>query len=86
MKKAREKFRLRLDLLKYVSAQDIQEEAIANISRYQAEPTLGKTGVGYLRPATAEERETEMRRSETLIKRLKARAAAAKRAKRIRKK
>jgi len=71
-------FKLRLDLLEFVTAQDILEEATASISRYQAEPTLGKTGVGYLRPATPEEREAEMQRSEAFIKRLKARAAAAK--------
>jgi hypothetical protein len=83
MKTPRKKaFKLRLDLLEYVTDQDIQEEAIANISRYRAEPSLGKTGVGYLRPATPEEREAEINRSDKFTKKLKARAAAAKWAKR----
>jgi hypothetical protein len=82
MKTPRKKFKLRLDLLKYVTDRDILDEAMANVSRYRAEPSLGKTGVGYLRPATPEEREAEMKRSDEFIKRLKARAAAAKRAKR----
>jgi hypothetical protein len=82
MKKPREKFKLRLDLLEHVTDQDILEEAMANVSRYRAKPSLGKTGVGYLRPATPEERQAEMKRSDEFIKRLKARAAAARRAKR----
>lgn len=85
MNKRRKKFRLRLDLPEYVTEQDILKEAMANVSRYRAEPSLGKTGVGYLRPATPEEREAEMKRSDDFTKRLKARAAAAKRAKRKKK-
>lgn len=54
---------------------------MANVSRYRAEPSLGKTGVGYLRPATPEEWAAEMKRSDEFIKRLKARAAAANREK-----
>jgi hypothetical protein len=82
MKKTRKKFKLRLDLLEYVTPEDLLEEAMANVSRYRPEPSLGKTGVGYLRSATPEERGEEMRRSEAFITRVKARAAAAKRAKR----
>ena len=81
MKKPK-KFKLRLDLLEHVTAEDILEEAITNVSRYRADPSLGKTGVGYLRPATPEEREAEMKRSDEFTRRLNARAAAAKRAKR----
>jgi hypothetical protein len=72
-------------LLDYVTPEDLREEAMANISRYKPEPLLSKTGVGYLRPATPEERQEEMKRSEAFIKRLNARAAAAKRAKRKKK-
>lgn len=79
------KFRLRLDLLKHVTPEDFMESALANLSRYKPEPSFAKTGVGYLRPATPEEREAEMKRSDEFIRRLKTRAAAAKRAKRKKK-
>jgi hypothetical protein len=55
------------------------ESALANVSRYRPERTLAMTGVGYLRPATPEEREQEMARSKAFIQRVKARAAAAQR-------
>lgn len=71
-------FKLRLDLLKHVTPEDIMEEAMANVSRYKPEPSLAKTGVGHLRPATPEERQAEMARSEAFIKRLRARAVATK--------
>ena len=86
MKKPRKKpFKLRLDLLEHVTPEDILEEALANVSRYKPEPLCAKTGVGYLRTATPEEVQEEMARSEARIKRLKARADAAKRAKRKKK-
>ena len=86
MKKPRKKpFKLRLDLLEHVTPEDIMEEVLANNSRYKAEPSFAKTGVGYLRTATPEEVKEEMARSEAFIKRLEARAAAAKRAKRKKK-
>ena len=66
----------------HVTPEDMMKEALANISRYKPEPSFAKTGVGYLRTATPEEREAEMARSDARIKRAKARAAAAKRAKR----
>jgi hypothetical protein len=69
--------KLRLDLLKHLTMEDIAEETEANISRYQAEPTFSKTGVGYLRPATPEEREAELMRSQKLGERLEERARAA---------
>ena len=78
-------FKLRLDLLKHVTPEDIMEEALANISRYKPEPLFSKTGVGYLRPATPEEVKAEMARSEARIKRVEARAAAAKRKRRKKK-
>jgi hypothetical protein len=69
--------KLRLDLLEYLTDEDILEEALANNHRYKAEPLLSKTGVGYLRPATPEERRQEEIRSEALIAKVKQRAAAA---------
>lgn len=83
MKKQRKKpFKLRLDLLEFVTPKDIIEEAQANNPRYKPEPSLGKTGVGYLRPASPDERQQEIVRSEAFSKRLKARAASARRLKR----
>ncbi|MSU58060.1 MAG: hypothetical protein EXS35_07760 [Pedosphaera sp.] len=67
--------KLRLDLLEHLTAEDIMESALANNSRYKPEPLFSKTGVGYLRPATPEERAQEEARSEALIERLKKRAA-----------
>jgi hypothetical protein len=86
MKKPRKKpFKPRLDLLKHITPEDFMESALANLSRYKPEPSLAKTGVGYRRTATSEERQAEMARSEAFIKRLEARGAAAKRAKRKKK-
>jgi hypothetical protein len=65
--------KLRTDLLKFLTCQDILEEALASVDRYKAEPQFSKTGKGYLRPATSKEREQEMIRSEALVARLEAR-------------
>jgi hypothetical protein len=65
--------KLRLDLLKHLTADDILEEAAVNQHRYQAEPKFSKTGVGSLRPAAMEERAQEKARSEVLIRKLKKR-------------
>lgn len=67
--------KLRLDLLEHLTDQDILEEVLANNHRYKPEPNFSKTGVGYLRTATPEERAQEMARSEALAARLKKRAA-----------
>jgi len=67
------KFRLRTDLLEYVTDKDILESVLANVHRYKPEPLFSKTGVGYLAPTTPEDREQEMKRSEALIRRLKQR-------------
>ena len=62
--------RLRTDLLKYLTMEDIAEEALANVHRFKPEPNFAKTGVGSLLPATPEEREQEMARTTQLIQRL----------------
>jgi hypothetical protein len=67
--------KLRLDLLEYLTDADILEEALANNHRYKPEPLFSKTGVGSLRPATAEERAQEEARGTALIKKLEKRAA-----------
>lgn len=68
--------KLRLDLLKYLKDEDILEEAVATVDRCKPEPLFAQTGKGFLRPATPEEKEDEIRRSEAFIAKLKARAAA----------
>jgi len=72
------KFRLRTDLLKYLTDKDILESVLANNHRYKSEPLFSKIGVGYSAPATPEDREQEMKRSEALIRRLKQRQRRAK--------
>lgn len=68
-----QEFRLRTDLLEYLTAKDILESASANNHRYKPEPLFSKAGVGYLAPATPEDRDREMKQSEALIRRLKQR-------------
>jgi hypothetical protein len=67
--------KLRLDLLKFLTSEDILEDAGFDVHRWSAEPVFAKTGVGFLKPATEEDKTEEMARSERLIGRLKERAA-----------
>lgn len=69
--------KLRLDLLEYLTDQDILEEVVANNHRYKPEPNFSKTGIGSLSPATPEERAREVERSRELIRRLQERASQA---------
>lgn len=69
--------KLRLDLLEQLTAEDILEDAGFDVHRWSAEPVFSKTGVGFLKPATEEDKAIEMARSEKLIARLKERAARA---------
>ena len=69
--------KLRLDLLEQLTDQDILEDAGFDVHRWSAEPVFAKTGVGFLKPATEEDKAIEMARSEKLIARLKERAARA---------
>ena len=66
--------KLRLDLLKHLTEQDILEEVEANNHRYRPEPLFSKTGVGSLSSASTEERANEERRNTELIQRLMRRA------------
>ena len=63
--------KLRLDLLEHLTDEDILEEVLANNHRYKPELLFSKTGVGYLRPATPEERIQEEARSSAMIQRAK---------------
>lgn len=67
--------KLRLDLLKHLTAEDIAEAAVKSVHRYRPEPLFATTGVGYLRPATPEEEAEDMADADALILRLKARVA-----------
>ena len=66
--------KLRLDLLKHLTEQDILEEVVANNHRYKPEPLFSKTGTGSLSSASTEERASEEARNTALIQKLKQRA------------
>ena len=61
--------KLRIDLLEYLTDEDIMEEVLANNHRYKPEPLLSKTGVGSLLSASTEERAQEVARSTARIQR-----------------
>ena len=62
--------KLRTDLMKYLTMDDIAEAALANVHRFKPEPNFAKTGVGSLLPATPEERAQEEAQNTALIQRL----------------
>jgi len=61
--------KLRLDLLEYLTDQDILEEVLANNHRYRPQPDFSNTGVGTLSPASTAERVQEEARSTPRIQR-----------------
>jgi len=66
--------KLRTDLLKHLTADDILEEAVATVHRYKPEPRFSKTGTGSLSSASTAERAQEVERSTVLIQKLQERA------------
>ncbi len=62
--------KLRTDLLKHLTAEDILEEAKANQHRYKAEPSFSKTGTEYLSPGSTKDSVNEVARSEALTRKL----------------
>ncbi|MDK3155746.1 hypothetical protein QPK87_04020 [Kamptonema cortianum] len=70
--------KLRIDLLEYLTEEDLLEQALANQHRYKAEPVFAKTGVGYLAPTSPEDMERDQKFSEELHKKLLARMEAKK--------
>jgi len=66
--------KLRLDLLKHLTTEDVMEEALANNHRYKPEPLFSKTGTGSLSSASTAERASEEARNTALIQRLTLRA------------
>jgi len=69
--------KLRLDLLKHLTTEDVIEEAVANVHRFNPEPLFAKTGIGSLLPASASEREREIAHSIELTRKLEQRAKKA---------
>ena len=62
--------KLRLDLLKQLTVEDVVKEASANQHRYKAEPTFSKAGTGYLSPRSTEDSAREEERSTALTGKL----------------
>jgi len=69
--------KLRTDLLKHLTTEDVIEEAQATVHRYKPEPLFSKTGTGSLSSASTRERASEVERSTALVRKLKARAEKA---------
>jgi hypothetical protein len=66
--------KLRTDLLKHLTEEDILEEAVATVHRFKPEPLLSQTGTGSLSSASTAERANEVARSTALIQKLRERA------------
>jgi hypothetical protein len=66
--------KLRLDLLKHLTTEDVMEEAVATVHRFKPEPLFSKTGTGSLSSASTQERAREEVHSMELIQRLEQRA------------
>jgi hypothetical protein len=69
--------KLRLDLLKHLTADDIREEAEKAVHRFKPEPLLSQTGTGSLSPESTEERAREVEHSTELTRKLEERARKA---------
>lgn len=69
--------KLRLDLLEHLTAEDIAEEAAANVHRFKPEPLFSQTGTGSLSSASTSERAREVQHSMELTRKLETRAKAA---------
>lgn len=69
--------KLRVDLLKHLTTEDVIEEAQATVHRFKPEPLFSKTGTGSLSSASTEERASEVRRSTALARKLARRAKQA---------
>jgi len=66
--------KLRLDLLKHLTTEDIAEAAEATVHRFKPEPLFSQTGVGSLSPTSTEERAREEAHSMELTRKLEQRA------------
>ncbi len=66
--------KLRTDLLKHLTAEDIAQAAEKTVHRFKPEPRFSRTEVGSLSSASTKERAQEVRHSTALIRKLKKRA------------
>lgn len=66
--------KLRLDLLKHLTTEDVIQEAQATVHRFKPEPLFSKTGVGSLSSASTQERAREVEHSTALTRKLAKRA------------
>jgi hypothetical protein len=66
--------KLRLDLLEHLTAEDIAQQAEANVHRFKPEPLFSKTGTGSLSSASTSERAQEVEHSMELTQKLEQRA------------
>jgi len=69
--------KLRLDLLKHLTAEDIAQSAEESVHRFKPEPLFSKTGTGSLLSASTEERAREVEHSMELTRKLEERARQA---------
>jgi hypothetical protein len=66
--------KLRTDLLKHLTTEDIAEAAEATVHRFRPEPLFSQTGVGSLSPTSTEDRAREEAHSTELTRKLEERA------------
>ena len=69
--------KLRTDLLKHLTMEDIAQVAEATVHRFKPEPLFSQTGVGSLSPTTTEDRVQEEAHSTELTRKLEERARKA---------
>lgn len=62
--------KLRLDLVKALRPEDVQELAEANSHRYKPEPVFSKTGIGHLSPTSTADSVKESALSTDLIRKV----------------
>ena len=66
--------KLRLDLLKHLTTEDVIQEAQATVHRFKPEPLFSRTGTGSLSSASTEERAREVAHSMEITQKLEQRA------------
>jgi hypothetical protein len=66
--------KLRLDLLKHLTTDDVIREAEATVHRFKPEPLFSRTGTGSLSSASTQERAREVEHSTALTQSLQQRA------------
>ena len=65
--------KLRLDLLKHLTVEDLVDEAVETVHRFRPEPLFSRTGTGSLSSASTAERAREEARSMELHQKLEQR-------------